>query len=263
MDDDLVDLDRDALVGEVKRLRAGIRAHRDTSGHELCWHHPQLWGLLPEKTDPLPAVPGWPQFLRGCLAYRESLDRQLPNAPRTDSDYDKQHASRIVDELNRAVDGDAWHGDSVSAILRDVTATVAASKPTAPGSPKPAGTEAGGGGHTIWEIVRHMTAWTNEVARRLEGHAAGEPQEGDWPQPAGQSEDDWKRDVAAFVDANRRLIEKTAALSDAQLHAPSVDYRDRAAGSGVPYDVMLHGLAQHHAYHAGQIALLKKLAPAR
>jgi hypothetical protein len=88
MDEDLADLDRDALVAEVKRLRAGIRAHRDTSGHELCWHHPQLWGLLPEKSDPLPNVPAWPQFLRGCLRYRESLDKQLPHAPRTDEEFE-------------------------------------------------------------------------------------------------------------------------------------------------------------------------------
>jgi hypothetical protein len=87
VDEDLEDLDRDALVAEVKRLRAGIREHRDASGHGLCWHHPKLWGLLPEKTDPLPAVPAWPQFLRGCLQYRESLDRQLPNAPRTKEEF--------------------------------------------------------------------------------------------------------------------------------------------------------------------------------
>ncbi len=82
MDDDLEALDRNALIAEVRRLRAGIRAHRDGTGHELCWHHPQLWGLLPERTDPLPSVPAWPQFLRGCIRYRESLDRQLPAAPR-------------------------------------------------------------------------------------------------------------------------------------------------------------------------------------
>ena len=87
MDEDLEDLDRDALVAEVLRLRAGIRAHRDSSGHALCWHHPQLWGLLPEKSDPVPTVPAWPQFLRGCLQYRESLDRQLPNAPRTSDEF--------------------------------------------------------------------------------------------------------------------------------------------------------------------------------
>jgi hypothetical protein len=83
MDEDLVHLDRNALIAEVKRLRDGIRHHRDSSGHELCWHHPQLWGLLPEKTDPVPIVPAWPEFLRGCVKYRESLDRELPDVPRT------------------------------------------------------------------------------------------------------------------------------------------------------------------------------------
>lgn len=87
MDDDLAGLGRDELVAEVKRLRAGIRKHRDSSGHELCWHHPQLWGLLPEKTDPQPAVPEWPQFMRGCIRYRQSLDAQAPDAPRSDREY--------------------------------------------------------------------------------------------------------------------------------------------------------------------------------
>jgi hypothetical protein len=83
MDDDLDQLSRDALVDEVRRLRNGIRRHRDTSGHDLCWHHPDLWGLLPERTDPVPTVPEWPVFIRGCVSYRQSLDEQLPDAPRT------------------------------------------------------------------------------------------------------------------------------------------------------------------------------------
>jgi hypothetical protein len=86
MDEDLDGLSRADLVSEVKRLRAGIRAHRDSSGHDLCWHHPKLWGLLPEKIAPEVAVPPWPKFLRGCLRYRESLDRELPNAPVADVD---------------------------------------------------------------------------------------------------------------------------------------------------------------------------------
>ena len=83
MDEDLLGLERETLIAEVKRLRAGIRAHRDSSGHELCWHHPKLWSLLPEASDPLPSVPAWPQFMRGCIAYRETLDQELPAAPRT------------------------------------------------------------------------------------------------------------------------------------------------------------------------------------
>jgi hypothetical protein len=88
MDEDLEKMDRAALAAEVKRLRAGIREHRDSSGHELCWHHPKLWGLLGEGTAALPTVPAWPQFLRGCIAYRESLDRELPEAKRTDEEHE-------------------------------------------------------------------------------------------------------------------------------------------------------------------------------
>lgn len=83
MDDDLEAMSREELIAEVKKLREGIRTHRDSSEQELCWHHPALWGLLPEKQDPLPAVPEWPQFMRGCVRYRQSLDEQLPDAQRS------------------------------------------------------------------------------------------------------------------------------------------------------------------------------------
>ena len=83
MDEDLEPLSRDQLLEEVRRLRAGIRAHRDATGDELCWHHPALWALLPEEVVPAIAVPDWPQFLRGCIRYRQSLDLQAPRAPRT------------------------------------------------------------------------------------------------------------------------------------------------------------------------------------
>jgi hypothetical protein len=89
MDDDLEAMDRAALIAEVKRLRAGVRAHRDSSGHALCWHHPQLWRLLSEPIPADIAVPPWPKFLRGCVAYRESLERELPDAPVHDREYDE------------------------------------------------------------------------------------------------------------------------------------------------------------------------------
>jgi hypothetical protein len=78
MDDDLDRMDRTALLAEAKRLRAGIRKHRDSSGQDLCWHHPKLWGLLPDGPASMPKVPDWPEFMEGCIRYRESLDRKPP-----------------------------------------------------------------------------------------------------------------------------------------------------------------------------------------
>ena len=92
MDTDLNTMSRDQLIAEVRKLRQGIRAHRDSSEHALCWHHPELWGLLPEKSDPIPTVPDWPQFMRGCIRYRASLDEQAQDAPRTSKPYRSEDA---------------------------------------------------------------------------------------------------------------------------------------------------------------------------
>ncbi len=92
MDEDLGGLTREQLIEEARRLRAGIRAHRDATGHDLCWHHPELWRLLPEPVEPAVAVPTWPQFLRGCIRYRQSLDEQQPGAPRTTEEHEARPA---------------------------------------------------------------------------------------------------------------------------------------------------------------------------
>jgi len=74
MDEELQEMSKEQLIEEVKKLRAGIRKHRDSTGQELCWHHPELWSLLPEKTDPEISVPEWPEFMKGCIRYRQSLE---------------------------------------------------------------------------------------------------------------------------------------------------------------------------------------------
>ena len=43
MDTDLDEMTCKELVAEVKKLRQAIRKHRDSSRHELCWHHPALY----------------------------------------------------------------------------------------------------------------------------------------------------------------------------------------------------------------------------
>lgn len=90
MDDDLISMTPEQLMAEVRRLRDGIRAHRDSTGHDLCWHHPALWALLPEQKEVRPWVPSWPKFMAGCVRYRASLDRELPDAPRRDVGYGEE-----------------------------------------------------------------------------------------------------------------------------------------------------------------------------
>jgi hypothetical protein len=34
-------------------------------------------------------VPEWPEFIRGCVRYRQSLDEQAPTAPRSSRPYDR------------------------------------------------------------------------------------------------------------------------------------------------------------------------------
>jgi uncharacterized damage-inducible protein DinB len=152
---------------------------------------------------------------------------------------------RIVDELQREYDGDPWHGSPLRSILEGITATQAAARPVA-------------GAHSIWELVLHMTAWKNEVRRRLGGAPAGEPEEGDWPPVGEPSEAHWHQARARLDRAHRDLIGAIRVLPEARLFEPTNDPRDRESGAGVTHYVLLHGIVQHDVYHSGQIALLKK-----
>jgi uncharacterized damage-inducible protein DinB len=147
----------------------------------------------------------------------------------------------ILDELRRAWDGDPWHGDSLRAVLRGMTADAAAACPLADA-------------HSAWEIVLHLAAWTREVARRLRDRVARDPAEGDWPPVSGE----WEDAVEGLARAHAALLEAVAGFPPAELDATVGEARDRPLGAGVSYAVMLHGVAQHYAYHAGQIALLRK-----
>ena len=63
------------LIDEIVKLRTGIRKHRDSSNHDLCWFVPELWNLLPEKIIPNPEIPPEDEFLKCCKKYRKSLDK--------------------------------------------------------------------------------------------------------------------------------------------------------------------------------------------
>jgi uncharacterized damage-inducible protein DinB len=151
---------------------------------------------------------------------------------------------RIIDELRREHAGEPWHGPSLRQILDGVTAAQAASRPLP-------------GGHTIWELVLHITAWKNEVRRRLAGAAAADPPEGDWPQVGETSVERWRQALGALERAQTELVADIRRLPQERLSEPINDPR-APGGKGVSYYVLLHGIVQHDAYHAGQIAILKR-----
>jgi hypothetical protein len=152
--------------------------------------------------------------------------------------------TELVDLLKHAYDGDPWHGLPLAAVLHEVTAERASAHPL-------------DGRHSIWELVLHITAWTREVERRLRGGMPGEPAEGDWPVVVRTGVDAWRADLAALGTAHASLVATVAAQPDGKWSETVGTLRDPAAGTGVSFGVMIVGLATHHAYHAGQIALLR------
>lgn len=152
----------------------------------------------------------------------------------------------LLDTLRRSFDGGAWHGPALADALRGVDARAAATHPIP-------------GAHSIWELALHLDAWTREVARRLGGSAPAEPRDGDWLEGAAASDAGWDAARASLAAARDLLLAAVATFPPGQLDHPLP--RPEASGdvAGAPtYAVMLAGLAEHNAYHGGQVALLRR-----
>lgn len=149
--------------------------------------------------------------------------------------------ARIDDELHRAYDGDPWHGPSFRAILADVSAESAAKRHP-------------GVAHSIWEIVAHVSAWIEVVRRRLvelRPVTLGEAE--NFPAVANTSPAAWTATLSELDGRMRALRELVVGLDPTRLD-------QTVPGKEYSVALMLHGTAQHLAYHGGQIALLKRLA---
>ena len=153
----------------------------------------------------------------------------------------------LIEELHQAYDGEPWHGPSIVELLAGVPAAQAEARP----SPDV---------HSIAEIVAHMTSWVAEVNRRVQGHPAADPVEGDWPVPRALNETGWTSMRLALTNAMARLTESVAGFPERRWDDRVGDTRNAALGTGMTYQQTVLGLVHHLAYHGGQIALLKKLA---
>jgi len=146
---------------------------------------------------------------------------------------------RILDQYDRAMNGDAWHGDTVWKILEDIT-------------PEEAAMYARANAHNIWELVSHMTFWETEVYRRLKHLPARSPAKLNFPATPEVTAENWNKTLRDFRQSNDDFRSAVAELDDAKLdHA--LPGRDKSEY------VEVHGVIQHNLYHAGQIALLRKV----
>lgn len=145
---------------------------------------------------------------------------------------------RIQDQFQRAISGKAWHGPSVLELLADVDATKAAARPIP-------------GAHSIWELVLHIAAWNEAVARRLGGDRAQLTDEEDFAAVTDTSDEAWQQAVEILQRSHRKLHDAIGELDESRLDQPILSGMTSVYGT-------LHGVIQHGLYHAGQIALLKK-----
>ena len=149
--------------------------------------------------------------------------------------------ARLADQIRRAFEGDAWHGDSIQELLAGVTADTAAARPIK-------------NAHSIWELVLHIAAWDGAVFRRIGGAAVELTKQQDFPPVRDTSPAAWRQTLSYLEQTHNQLIKAVAAFPDSRLQdqvpGKTEDYYD--------FYYMFSGIVQHELYHAGQIALLKK-----
>jgi uncharacterized damage-inducible protein DinB len=148
---------------------------------------------------------------------------------------------RLADQIRRAFEGEAWHGDSLLEILAGVNAKTAAARPIP-------------NAHTIWELLLHIQVWDDASIRRAGGTAVQPTGEKDFPPVRDTREAAWQQTLASVKKTHEELVRTVAAFPDSRL-------QERVPGKSQDYYnfyYLFSGIVQHELYHAGQIALLKK-----
>jgi uncharacterized damage-inducible protein DinB len=150
--------------------------------------------------------------------------------------------ARLADQIRRAFEGDARYGESVLEILAGVDAKAAAARPIP-------------NAHGIWELVLHISAWDKVVVRRAGGEAMTPSNKENFPTVTNTSEAAWHKALALLKDTHAELVKTVTAFPDSRL-LEQVPGKKQAYYN---FYYMFSGIVQHELYHAGQIALLKKL----
>lgn len=148
--------------------------------------------------------------------------------------------SRLEEQLRKALAGEAWHGPSVLEALEGVSAEQAAAHPIA-------------GAHSIWELVLHLCGTYGLVLRRLGGDGRQLAESEDWPPVSEHSSENWSDAIRVLKELDEDLRHAVKSFDEERLDQPLV------AESPYTAYTQFIGVTQHNLYHAGQIALLKKV----
>ena len=151
----------------------------------------------------------------------------------------------LLADLRWIYEGNSWHGPAVLDAIKDVTALQASARPIP-------------NGHSIYDLTHHIGAWMGEVTSRLRGNKPGMPADGNFPSASTKVDDNaWAELCKRLERRQAELIETVASFDAARLDEP-IDPKNKGKDRPVTYRSLLSGLAQHSAYHAGQIMILRK-----
>lgn len=146
----------------------------------------------------------------------------------------------LIDQIERSFRGNAWHGPSVLEVLEDVDAKTARMRAVPEG-------------HTIWELVLHLRATMEILSGRIAGTVGAVDDDVYWPLPDDLSEEAWQTLLMELPQRHEALLADISKFDPSRLDAVLFE------GGSAAYN-NFWGHVQHNTYHAGQVALLKKLA---
>ena len=99
----------------------------------------------------------------------------------------------------------------------------------------------------------HVAVWDRAALTRLGGSKCQPTGEANFPPVMNANDAAWRKTIADAKRTHDRLVRTILRMSDQRLC-------DRVPGKRYDFYHMLHGIAQHELYHAGQMAILKKAA---
>jgi hypothetical protein len=147
----------------------------------------------------------------------------------------------IRQSLLNTLQGQPWYGKPVYSILEAVNQQLVYVRP-------------GGQSHSLIELLYHMIIWTEFTRSLVQDQEATDVayfDRMDW-QDLDPARHTWTTGLVQFRQANEKILDLLEAKEDSFLGG-------MVSSRQYNFRFLLHGLTDHHIYHAGQIACLSKV----